>query len=95
MALLGFTIVRVDGVSMGSVLPHRTLALFRRRRRVTKGDIVLVEHPEFGTIVKCVAEVSKTGSYLLRGTSPASTSQKRLGSVEGEHIKGVLVFRIA
>ena len=95
MGLFGFTLVRVDGVSMGSTLPHRSLALFRRKRRVKKGDVVLVEHPEFGTIVKKVAAVSKSGRYALRGTSPASTSQGRLGHVEGQHIRGVLVKRFS
>ncbi|MEP3420302.1 MAG: S24 family peptidase [Erythrobacter sp.] len=94
MALFGVTLVLVDGVSMGRVLPHRTLALFRRKRKVSKGDIVLVKHPEFGRIVKIVAAVTVNGRYSLRGAHPNSTSEERLGAVEGTFIQGTLVCRL-
>lgn len=94
MGLFGFTLILVDGRSMGRVLAHRTLALFRRKRKVSKGDIVLVDHPEFGLIVKTVAAVTINGRYSLRGAKPDSTSEQRLGHVEGKYIKGTLVNRL-
>ncbi len=94
MRLFGITLVLVDGESMGHLLPHRTLALFRRRRNVSKGDIVLVDHPEFGRIVKLVAAVTVNGRYSLCGAHPNSTSEQRLGTIEGPQIKGSLVCRL-
>ena len=79
---------------MGRVLAHRTLALFWRKRKVSKGDIVLIEHPEFGRMIKIVAAVTINGRYSLRGAQPNSDSEERLGAVEGSHIRGTLLFRL-
>ena len=79
---------------MGRVLPHRSLALFRRKRRVSKGDIVLVDHPELGRIVKRVAAVTVNGRYSLRGAQPNSEGETRLGAVDGKLIRGTLVGRL-
>ena len=94
MRLFGITLVWVDGVRMGRVLPHRCLALFRRKRKVSKGDIVLVDHPEFGRIVKLVAAVTINGRYSLRGAHPNSDGETPLGAVEGRQIRGTLMWRL-
>ncbi len=94
MGLFGVTLVLVDGMRMGRVLSHRTLALFWRKRKVSKGDIVLVDHPEYGRMVKIVAAVTVNGRYSLRGAHPNSDSEERLGAVEGSHIRGKLLFRL-
>ena len=91
MGLFGFRLVLVDGRRMGRVLPHRALALFRRKRKVTKGDIVLVDHPQYGRMVKTCAAVTVKGRYSLRGARPNSQGEQRLGAVEGRYIKGTLV----
>lgn len=94
MGLFGISLVFVDGRKMGRVLPHRSLALFRRKRKVSKGDIVLVDHPEFGRLVKRVAAVTVNGRYSLRGATPNATNEQSLGAVEGSMIKGSLVARL-
>ena len=94
MGLFGWTIVLVDSRRMGRVLPHRSLAVFRRKRKVCKSDIVLIKHPEYGTMVKKVAAVTINGRYSLRGASPDAASEQRLGVVEGRYIKGTLVGRL-
>lgn len=79
---------------MEPMLPHGTIALFRRRKAVDRGDVVLVEHPEFGVIVKRIYTVSLQGRYHLEGIGRFSTSRKKLGSVEREQIKGILVTKL-
>ncbi len=79
---------------MGRVLPHRSFALFRRKRKVSKGDIVLVDHPDYGRMVKMVAAVTINGRYSLRGANPNSETELPLGAVEGHCIRGTLIWRM-
>ncbi|MEM9310705.1 MAG: S24 family peptidase [Pseudomonadota bacterium] len=94
MSLFGFTIARIAGASMEPVLPDRSLALFRAKQSVGRGDVVLVDHPEFGVIVKRARAVEPDGGAWLEGTSTASTSAERLGRVGPDRIQGVLVMRL-
>lgn len=94
MSLFGFTIARIRGGSMEPMLPSGSIALFRARRSVVRGDVVLVDHPDFGLIVKRANMVDEDGTVALEGTSPASTSAERLGSVKFANVKGVLVRRL-
>lgn len=75
-------------------LPAGSFALFRRPKAVKRGDIVLVDHPEFGLIVKQVHVVSRSGLYHLEGTGKLSTDRSKLGGVERDRIKGSLLFRL-
>ncbi|MEM6476048.1 MAG: S24/S26 family peptidase [Pseudomonadota bacterium] len=94
MSLFGFTFARIRGDSMEPMLPSGSLALFRARKRVERGDVVLVDHPEFGVIVKRARDVGEDGSVALEGTSPASTSPERLGRVERSRVQGVMVRQL-
>jgi len=94
VGLFGMTLVWIDGTRMGRVLPHRSFALFWRKRKVSKGDIVLVDHPEHGRIVKLVAAVTINGRYSLRGKQANSTDETPLGAVDGRQIRGTLIWRI-
>ena len=94
MSLFGFTFVRISGASMEPDLPHKSLALFRAKKSVGQGDVVLVDHPEFGVIVKQARAVEPDGSVWLEGASPASTIAERLGRVDSDRIQGVLVVRL-
>ena len=93
--LFGFTLVRVDSASMGLTLPHGSFALFRFKRRVEKDDIVLVDHPQCGIIVKRIAAVSRSGRYALRGMSAMPNSEQLAVHVEGICIRGTLMWRTA
>ena len=95
MSVLGFTLARISGVSMEPMLTDGSVALFRRPLfracQAERGDIVLVDHPDFGVIVKRVRSVGADGAVALEGTSPASTPASMLGSVNSERLRGVLV----
>lgn len=94
MSLFGFTFARIAGASMEPALPDKSIALFRARKSVKQGDVVLVDHPEFGVIVKRVRDTDSNGGAWLEGTSPASTSAERLGYVSPDRIRGVLLLRV-
>ncbi|MEM6857597.1 MAG: S24 family peptidase [Pseudomonadota bacterium] len=95
VSLFGFTLARIDGPSMEPSLPDKSLALFRAKKSVGQGDVVLIDHPHFGMIVKCARSVESDGAVWLEGTSPASTSAEKLGRVSPDCIKGVLVARLS
>lgn len=79
---------------MEPLLPPGTIALFRARKSVKRGDVVLVDHPEFGMIVKSVRGVEDGGAVALEGLSPHSTSAEKLGSVAPEKVRGTLLKRL-
>ncbi len=92
--MFGWKLARIAGRSMEPKLPNNSIALFRRRKGVTRGDVVLVDHPEFGIIVRKVSAVGREANIHLRGTSRQSTSQERLGKVAPDRIMGTLVLRV-
>ena len=84
---------------MTPLLGDGDYAVVRLRRRVAAlpapGDVVLVDHPTLGTIVKCVGATEPDGHVDLFGLSPDSTSAAALGRVSGDCILGTVCWRIA
>lgn len=88
-----FSLVKVNGGSMAPVLPDGAYALFRQARSCECGDVVLVDHPQFGLIVKIVSGFTSDGRVGLAGIASLSTSPARLGMVTTASVKGKLVAR--
>lgn len=63
--------------------------LILQRRRAKIGEIVVIKHPRYGTIVK---RISRSG--LLTGDSPNSTSDQDLGLYDPATRIGVAVVAI-
>lgn len=82
------------GRSMEPRLPDGSITLFRRCKRVKRGDIVLVDHPEFGVVISKVSTVGRMGKVYLRGISRCSASRRRLGGVPMSTVRGILVMRL-
>ena len=91
--IFGLRLVRIDGDSMAPKLPHGTFALFRRTRWIRPDDIVLVQHPVFGRIVKKVTSVSSQG-ITLTGLSSHSVSSLSLGPVQRRNVQGKLIVEL-
>ena len=91
--IFGLRLVRIDGDSMAPKLPHGTFALFRRTRWIRPDDIVLVQHPVFGRIVKKVTSVSSQG-ITLTGLSSHSVSSLSLGPVDRRNVQGKLIVEL-
>ena len=80
--MLGWTLVRVSGGSMAPLLrdgDYVAARTFGPTRRPSDGDIVLVDHPRLGLIVKRVCETATDGRYRLEGLAPESTDSVALG----------------
>ena len=76
---------------MSPLLPDGSYVIFRRARKLAPGDTVLVEHPQFGPIVKNIARINTDGRLALEGISPASTSSAKLGLISPECIRGKMI----
>ncbi|MEM1195140.1 MAG: hypothetical protein AAGH57_03465 [Pseudomonadota bacterium] len=79
---------------MKPLLPDGSFALFRAVKGVKRSDVVLVDHPRFGIIVKKVSAISINGRVGLRGISSASTPSRELGHVAPDRVLGRMTLRI-
>ncbi|MDO6546369.1 S24 family peptidase [Pseudoalteromonas carrageenovora] len=58
------------------------------------GDVVLVEHPRYGRIIKRICHIGLHNTYLLSGDHASSTSTKQLGLIKQVNILGRVVFHV-
>ena len=74
-------------------LPFKSLALFRATKRVKRSDIVLVDHPEYGSLVRKVSAISvNSGRVGLRGICRSGNSARKLGNVDRDQVFGKVLF---
>ncbi|MEL6665452.1 MAG: S24/S26 family peptidase [Henriciella sp.] len=92
--MLGWSLIRVTGESMHPMLSPGTFALFRRSASYRDGDVLLVEHPRFGRIVKRAIDVGKEALWL-EGANANSLSRETMGPIEQRLVQGKLVYQIA
>ena len=92
--MFGWSLIRVTGESMNPMLKPGTFAVFKRQACYSEGDIVLVDHPRFGTIVKRAIDVSAE-TLWLEGANTTSLSRESMGPIERGCIRGKLVYQIA
>jgi len=90
--MFGLSVAWVPCKRMRRVLPAGTLALFRRKRVYVRGDIVLVQHPELGRIVRRVFAVGRRGRYSLEVLGPGQV--RGLGMIEPDSMRGAMLFRL-
>lgn len=83
-----FRLFRVKGPSMAPTLSAGDIVVLRQRSAKT-GEIVVVDHAEFGTIIKRI-----DGNGNLSGDGPASTSATELGPYDPATRVGVAVLNI-
>ena len=94
--MFGFKIARVRGKAIEPNLPVGSIALFRRRKAkaIQRGDVVLVDHPDLGRIVKKVSAVGRKGNVHLQGMSGSSGDGEASGRVPREAVLGRFVRRL-
>jgi len=59
--------------------------------RVKAGNIVFIEHPQYGDIVKRVASISECGMLTLCGDNAASVSQQQMGQCDPAWLVGTII----
>lgn len=95
--MFGLSILRVTGRSMEPVIPQQSFILVSNWFKflpVKQGQQLLIDHPEYGVIVKTVAAVDKYGFIWTRGENSASVSVEKLGPVSKAQIKGRVLYTI-
>lgn len=92
--VFGLRVGRVRGENSGVGMPDGTVILFRHGRRPKRGDIVLVDHPELGRIVRKVSVVGRRGSVNLKGMSSRTEGGQGKGRVEPDAVLGVMVCKL-
>ncbi|MEM9179466.1 MAG: S24/S26 family peptidase [Pseudomonadota bacterium] len=92
--MLGWSLIRVTGESMHPMLSPGAFALFKRSTSYRDGDVLLVDHPRFGKIVKRAIDVN-ADSLWLEGANAHSLSRESMGPVEHARVQGKLVYHIA
>jgi nickel-type superoxide dismutase maturation protease len=92
---MGFGLFKVTGDSM---LPNYRsgdfVLTFRRRRQAIKpGDVVVVDHPRFGRIIKRISAIPQPDTFTLSGDNHlASTHSEKLGEVSIDQLQGKVVW---
>lgn len=75
------------------MLEPGAFAVFKKSRAYAAGDVLLVDHPRFGTIVKRVADVGEK-TLWLEGANATSLSRESMGPIESKSVRGKLVYQI-
>lgn len=70
---------------------------YRRFHSVFKqGEVVVVRHPQFGTIIKRIISIENNGTLLLVGDNlAASTDTLTLGSVQRKQVLGRVIGHVS
>jgi hypothetical protein len=93
----GWGLLRVSGQSMGSIIKDGDYALTKlvsKRDKLNTGDVLQVDHPNFGMIVKFVRK-TKNEKVLLSGTSVFSTEPMTIGWVHRSKVISRLLIKIS
>jgi nickel-type superoxide dismutase maturation protease len=96
--VIGFGLYKVTGDSMlPNYCPGDYVLTWRPARRSLKsGDVVVVDHPRFGNIIKRIQQVLDPVTFTISGdNTTASTDSTDLGPVSIEQVRGKVVWRIA
>lgn len=92
--IFGWQIVRVEGESMSPCLENGDYIVVKKKP-ISLGDVVLIEHSSLGLIVKRIHTKNADGRFLVAGDNPASTSSEKIGLVASRSILGTARLRIS
>jgi len=93
----GWRLLRVSGRSMEAIIKDGDYALTKlvgSRDQLNIGDVLQVDHPSFGMIVKYVEKVKKE-EVLLSGTSAVSTEPMSIGWIHQSRVISRLFIKIS
>lgn len=66
-----------------------------RGMRFCVGDVVVLNHPRFLTIIKRIDAINDSGELRLRGDNPISTSSDQIGWHPQHRVLGKVIWHIA
>lgn len=62
--------------------------------RLSKGDVIIFNHKDYGTLIKIIESVLPDGVFFVRGTHEKSLDSNKLGHIPVSAIKGKVVWHI-
>ena len=85
-------------VKGGSMLPALTGGDFviatRFYRHIKLNDLLVINHPSYGRIIKRVAKISNKKNIYVTGDNSESISSEQIGSIAKSQIQGKVLFSI-
>lgn len=89
-------IYKVTGDSMSPAFfnDDYVIAINRRNAKYKIDDVLVLDHQEYGIIIKRVKEITKE-KVLLTGDNPASVNETQIGWQSKNNILGKVIFKIA
>ncbi|TYK66864.1 S24 family peptidase [Colwellia echini] len=94
LRIFGLNLFKVTGESMAPAIPSGCFILSAKLLMmlpIKEGQTMVINHPQFGVIVKTVAMVDKNGFVWSRGANNNSLSVEQLGPVYKHQILGRVV----
>ena len=92
-------VIKVTGDSLspdyreGDYVVIATIPFFLNRTKV--GDVIVFQHPAFGTLIKKVAQVEGDGEqYFVVGAHPNSVDSRHFGPVARQSLIGRVIWHI-
>tara|TARA_B100001093_G_scaffold100942_1_gene93050 strand:- start:3122 stop:3499 length:378 start_codon:yes stop_codon:yes gene_type:complete len=86
-------VYRVTGDSMFPTLSHDDIFFAYKKKKVITGDIVVMQIPFFGRIVKRVKSLDND-SYILAGDNPSEQSSCCSSPQSNKYMIGTLLFTL-
>lgn len=89
--MLGFTFIKIKGESMSPKIPNESYVLscsWFSNVFLSEGKKILVQHQQYGLIVKTVALVDHHGFIWVKGENSQSISVEQLGPISANQVIG-------
>jgi nickel-type superoxide dismutase maturation protease len=63
---------------------------------ILQGDVIVFNHPAYGTLIKCVESVSADhGAYIVLGMHENSVDSRHFGPVDRSAVVGKVIWHIS
>lgn len=91
MTLFGLKIWKVTGHSMFPRIPQHSYVLvahWTAFKKIKPNQTILIDHPQYGLLIKTVAIVDKNNLIWCKGENASSIAVEKLGPVSKKQIIG-------
>ncbi len=91
MTLFGLKIWKVTGHSMFPRIPQHSYVLvghWYSFKKIKPNQTILINHPEYGLLIKTVAIIDKNNLIWCKGENASSIAVEKLGPVSNKQIIG-------
>lgn len=90
-----FKVIKVKGESMlPDIQPGDYLIIRTFYKKFRVGDIVVLQHRDYGVIVKKITQLLDNGKFLVKSTNPHGISSSEIGILSIKQIIGIKLFHV-